>query len=317
MTWDGSVVIYKKRLLFCGEAGQSRTHETHALLICAAYNGTFSLQIGPPGGGSESYSSAVIEAGTQHSMDGRGAEFVALMYLLPETEAAREVRRHLAGGRVGRLPKEVEEKLTPLMEEVRDYWRLDCEKAGRFFDGVLDELIDLPPERRDRLGREINPHVRRAIEELYSRMDDLLGKDPPGREAFTPKALCATLGLPEIGWDEKDLAREFKKCTGASFGDYVKLLRLRSTLVKLALNESDLRKKLRPKGEGKAPGAEAADVGAASDAERETARRISLTEAAKLLGWGELFNLNHASTDILGISPNSLRLSSRFISCGG
>lgn len=315
MTWDGSVVIWPRRILFAGEASQSRTHDTHALIICAAYKGSFSLRVGPPGGQPESHSAAIIEAGTQHSMNGEGAEFLTLMYLLPETEAARELRRrYLAEGRVYPLPSGEAKKLMPLLEGISDYWRLDCEKAEEFFDGVLDRLIETPRERRYRLDREVNPHVRRAIEELYSRMDDLLKGAPPSKEAFTCEALAAALGLGELGWDGKDLAREFKRSTGASCSDYVKLLRFQATLVRLARNEAELRRKLRDCGGG--PDSSAAGPGPDSDAAREKARRMSLTEAAKLLGWGELFNLNHASTDILGISPNSLRLSSRFLSCG-
>lgn len=137
MTWDGSVVIWPRRILFAGEASQSRTHDTHALIICAAYNSSFSLQVGPPGGQPESYAAAIIEAGTQHSLDGADAEFMTLMYLLPETEAARELRRrYLAESRVYPLPAAQAEKLTPLLEGLSDYWRLGCEEAGEFFDGV-------------------------------------------------------------------------------------------------------------------------------------------------------------------------------------
>lgn len=322
MTWDGAVVIWPRRILFAGEAGKSKAHNSHTLMICAAYNGAFDIHLDEPGAGTESYSAALIEPGTQHSMKGGGAEFLALMYLLPESQAARELRRrYLTGRRVCRIPDETAEKLQPLLKRISDYWRLDCARAGRFFEGVLDELIDLPPERRDEFDGAVHNQVRCAIEEIYKRMEMLLHGAPLTKEDFTSDAVAEAIemGIREPG---EALRRKFRESTGETFNHYVRLLRFRATLVKLALDEAELRERMSSKGLAAGAGAEegagrAQGTGGMSVAERKRARRISLTEAAAMLGWGKVYNLNHASTDIIGISPNSLRLDSHFVACGG
>jgi len=296
--WNGSVVIWPNRILFAGEAAQSELHDSHTLMICVAFGGKLSLQLSR-GGSWDPFTAVIIDSETLHCIDGLEAKFVALIHLLPETEEARKLKRkYLAGRGVHEIPERLAEKLLAYRKTLEDFWLLDCETAGEICGGIIGKLIKSPSTRLD---RDVEYHVRRAIKELYWRMDEKLKNGPAYEDNSTASSVVNKLRLDEKGWTEETLKRELKKNTGATFDEYVKLLRFRATLVKIARNEAELRA---------APG-----QSKISGKKTKQLREISLTEAASWMGWGELYNLTRASTAILGINPSSLKDSSRFIEC--
>lgn len=296
--WNGSVVVWPKRILFVGEAARSRVHGSHTLMIVISCKGKFSLKVGSKGRW-KSFTAAIIDAGTEHCMDGKRAEFVAIIHLLPETEEARELRReYLAKRGVYGIPSGPARKLSARLEGLQNYWQLSCKAANEFCKQVISEFIQ---SSSTRLDRKVDYHVRRAIDELYSRMDHRLKYGRSRKDFFMVSSVADKLHLDEIGWEGEDLKREFRESTGATFDAYVKLLRFRATLVKLALDQAELRAALkRVRVDRK---------------KKKRLMRISLTAAAKWMEWGKPFNLTRASIEILGISPNSLRADSRFLTC--
>lgn len=304
--WNGSVIVWPKRILFVGEAAKSRVHASHTLMIVIACGGTFKLKIGPKGRW-QSFTAAMIDAGTEHCMDGKmgdeGEDFVAIIHLLPETLEARELRReYLAKRGWYGIPTGPARRLSKRLEGLKNYRQLKCKAANEFCEQVIGGFIDSPSTRLD---REVDPQVRRAIDELYARVAHRLKHGRSPKDFFTASSVAAAIHLPETGKGGEELARmlkrKFRESTGASFNQYVKLLRFRATLAKLALITADLR---------------AASKGQKVDVrQRRSARRLSLSAAATWMGWGKPYNLTHASIEILGISPNSLRMDSGFYNC--
>ncbi len=245
----------------------------------------------------------VKDAGTKHRIDGRDADFVAIIHLLPDTEESRKLRlEYLPNGGVYGVPAGPAKKLSNQLEELKNYWRLDCKTAAKFCDQMCDQMIgESIPKPSARLDREINSHVRRAIDELYSRMDQRLATGQSDKDFFTPASVAAALQLEDLGWEGTDLKNEFKSNTGASYNDYVKLLRLRATMVYLAFDQAKLKAAVKQSKVGRAQG--------------RRLMKLSLTAAAKWLGWGKLYNLSRASIKILGIRPSSLTTESRFLTC--
>ncbi len=145
------------------------------------------------------------------------------------------------------IPHPIAGKMLGRLETLKGSWLLDCKAGAEFRDQIMGELINSPSTR---LHRDVDYHVRRAIDELYSRIETQLRTGQSAKGFFTISSVIAALHLDEIGWEPKDLKREFKKSTGASFDDYVKLLRFRATLVKLALNQAEMRAPLKQRKAG-------------------------------------------------------------------
>jgi AraC-like DNA-binding protein len=85
-SWSGTVLLWEDHGLFLGRAGTADLHDSPAIKVCVAIDGTFTLSVGSSDT-TRSFSAAVIRAGTPHAIDGGGT--MAMILLAPEGDLGR------------------------------------------------------------------------------------------------------------------------------------------------------------------------------------------------------------------------------------
>lgn len=276
MSWKGSVFIGKKRILFIGDATEAEAHSLHAIKICAVLNGKFSSSTSSK---SNSYSAAIIDADTEHSMDCQGTKLTLLLYLLPETRESREIKHVYLGQN---NPSEIDYLATrlPQLGAFQNHWDWKPEYAHEVCGNIVGELIESPSPS---LSEEVDPHARRIINYLYSEVEKQRKEPEFDKGRFEPLVIMNELKLYEIvGWHTvTKLMDSFKRETGVTLDDYFDTLRLRAASEKLGV-----------------------------DPKKRTTRY--LTDVAESVGFN-LRLLEIKFKEMLGINPRALRHSSRFV----
>jgi AraC-like DNA-binding protein len=279
MSWDGSVFIWRERILFVGKATHAESHAVPAIKLCAALEGKFDLNIGAE---CNTYSAAIIAAQTKHSMECQ-TKLIVLLYLLGESSEARELKHsYLANDNVWKIPDRLASSLLSRLGPLEDHREWDCNQALEVCENIISELIESPAIG---LSEEVDDNVKRIIKYLYGEIEKQQGEAEFNDERFTPSAIIDELKLYEYNrWaNEEKFKREFKKETGVRFSYYCDSLRLRAALGQLNVDPAERTNK-------------------------------DLTEIALSVGFS-LNGLEQRFRKMLGINPSALRGNSRFLLC--
>lgn len=103
--WRGVVMVWDEQAIFLGEAADASIHESPAIKICVALDGSFGLR-SYEGDTFTNYTSAIIAPGQSHGIDGRQHRMVMLL-LAPETEMAQPLAAIFQAKGITRLNDEV------------------------------------------------------------------------------------------------------------------------------------------------------------------------------------------------------------------
>lgn len=270
MPWRGSIFTFANRVLFVGKADETNTHSVHALKLCLAFNGKFSLSIDSK---SSRHSAVIIDAQTEHRIDAREPELIVLLYLIPETDESRELQHtYFAKSNVYEIPDKIANGLLSRIGELRDHSKWDCEKdAHKVCEKILEDLIDSPSTSLSK--EKVDTQVRDIIEYLYSEIEKQRKEPKFDEKRIKSLAIIEKLKLHKFGYNVRGvLKEEFMGQTGVSLDDYSDMLRL-----KAALGVFDVDPTVR-----------------------------SVTAAAKAVGFS-VSKLEHVFQECLGINPSELK----------
>jgi hypothetical protein len=197
--WNGNVIISQRRIIFIGQGGNTEKQSIHAIKICLPVSGDFELitDFGKERG--DYYSAVIIGAGITHTINCNGAQ-ILLIYLLPESQEAREIRweflnndkdNRKAG--VYNIPKEpVEESLPFLPRILRDYADWDCQKVFRECDNVIRGLGKMRRRQistSSELAEKLNESVKKTINYIYTEIKTQIINQKLDLSRFEPSAI--------------------------------------------------------------------------------------------------------------------------------
>ncbi|HEX8189586.1 MAG TPA: hypothetical protein VF586_14615 [Pyrinomonadaceae bacterium] len=245
--WDGSVFFLgRERVVFIGKAGTSVDQAVHAVKVCVALDGEFELAIGS-GAVGRRHSAAIINAGLTHTVRCRGTR-IFLLYLLPETRAARQLRweylnndRDNTAGGVYDIPKKLLAESLPFLQQMlRTYRAWECPDASRYAAKVIGGLGRLRHRQFTTsygLGEQINDKVKQAIDYIHAEIEGQVKNQRLDLSRFETPAVCAGIDLSpdKAGWLEK----VFRSETGTTIGHYFHDIQLLAAL-KLYATEKKL-----------------------------------------------------------------------------
>jgi AraC-like DNA-binding protein len=107
--WRGTVLVWDEQAIFLGQAADASLHESPAIKVCVALDGSFGLRIREDDTFTN-YKSAIIAPGAAHAIDGRHNRMVMLL-LAPETELAQPLAPIFSQNAITRLGADAVEKL--------------------------------------------------------------------------------------------------------------------------------------------------------------------------------------------------------------
>jgi AraC-like DNA-binding protein len=332
-SWDGSVFfINNGRIVFIGAAGTAVDQAIHAIKICIALEGDFELITNSRAKGNR-YSAVIINAGITHTIKCHGSK-IFLLYLLPETQVAKEVRweflnndKDNGSAGVYDIPKSlVSEALPFLGEMLRGYSTWRCREASDYSDKVIRGLGRLRHRQLSTssdLSEQLNEKVKRTIDYIYTEIQAQVIKQPFDLKRFTTPVICRKLKLPpgKVGW----LNKEFKEETGVTIKHFFHDIQMHAALRLYAYSEEiyAVTEKLKRVEESKL----LQELKRTTITRKERAKllrrleevpkKVLLTQIARTLGFGPLTNLGKRVFSRLGISMADLRGRSNFFSCEG
>src|SRR5262245_34975841 len=114
MNWSGKVLLWEEHGLFLGSAGTADLHESPAIKICISLAGGFGLRASDKDAW-QSYTSAIIPAGTLHAIEGRGNK-MAMLLLAPEGRLGQLLIPLTSENMVKELPANIADEIRPLLE---------------------------------------------------------------------------------------------------------------------------------------------------------------------------------------------------------
>lgn len=329
--WNGSVFFGgSERVVFVGEAGTSVNQAVHALKICIGLDGDFELLTGSNAEG-DRYSAVIINAGVVHTVKCGGTK-IFLLYLLPETGIARELRWEFLNndkdnGRRGvyDIPKKlINESLPFIHEMLRGYPRWGCEDAVKYSVKVVGGLGRLRHRRFTasyELGAQLNDKVRKTIDYIFSEVEAQITEQPFDLNQFESPVICRRLGLPpnKVRW----LEQEFRKETGVTikhfFHDiqFLAALKLYASAGESHSLDEEVRKSAE-RGlleEMKKSTISEREVRELLTRPDELRKGVLLTRIAATLGFGKLTNFDKRVKSRIGINMADLRGKSKFFTC--
>jgi AraC-like DNA-binding protein len=335
--WNGNVFISRRRIIFVGQGGNTEEQTIHGIKICLALDGEFELIIGSKDKG-DYYSAAIINAGITHLIKCNKSK-IFLLYLLPESQEAREIRwEYLNNDKDNRkagvydIPKELIEESLPFLPQIlRDYSDWNCQKAFQESDKIIRSLGQI--RRRDcstssALAEKLNESVKKTINYIYDEIEAQIKSEEFDLSRFETSVICREIKLSprKVKW----LENEFRNETGTTIGHFFRDIQMlaafnlyaileaprrdkerarKDKLKEMGLTEEDLIKALE---DPSLTPEERREIGELLE---ETPRGFYLTQIAKSVGFGELANFDARIKSRIGISYADLRGESNFFSC--
>jgi AraC-like DNA-binding protein len=300
--WKGAVFMRWRRIIFVGEAGTAENQNIHAIKICIALNGDFKLST-DSGVRHKPCSAVIINAGVTHTIE-CGRNKIFLLYLLPETREARDLRREYlydGRGQFYDIPKKLINESLPLQQILRSYENWHCQDVFNVCEEVVAGLGRIRHRQlstSSNLSDEIGESVKQTIEYIYDKLEAGNFSGEFNKEKFNHAA--------------------FKKETGISIERFLRDIQMLSAL-KFYANEEWF---------AKAPQEERELVAKLDDptlTEEEKAgirdhlntmpHRVLLTNIAASLGFRSLALFGFRIKSRLGISMADLRGNTNFYSC--
>jgi len=213
--WRGRLYLSGARGLYVGPAFVTSVHAHHAVQVCIALDGTLRLRRSSTDRW-QCCRGAVIAPDQPHQLDGRGA-VLALLYLDPESAAARRLVPPRPDARTVLIPRPTLRRVVPLLQT---WWRdAGAEMAP---EDLADELVNaLAPASRS--PRVLDPRVKRALE--------LLQAMPERRTKIAELAKA-------VGLSPSRLSHLFRSHTGLAIRRYLLWLRLGDALQELGRSGS-------------------------------------------------------------------------------
>ena len=322
--WNGSIFfINRRRIVFVGEAGNSFNQTIHAIKICIALNGDFELITNSRAKG-DRYSAAIINAGIPHTVKCDGTK-IFLLYLLPETQEARELRWEYLNndkdnrrGGVYDIPKElVEESLPFLQQMLQNYSTWDCRETSKYSDEVIRGLGRIRRRQLSTssdLSEELNANVKKTIDYIYTEIEAQRKTQQFDLKRFKASVICREINLPlnKAEWLEKEFRKEAGTTIRHFFSDIQMLAALKFYAVTKEMRKTEEKKLLQELERPNITEEERIEIGERLD---EIPTGIFLTQIAKLLGFGKLTNFDKRIKSRIGISIADLKGQSNFFPC--
>ncbi|MFT3743774.1 MAG: AraC family transcriptional regulator [Pyrinomonadaceae bacterium] len=113
--WRGIVLVWDEQAIFLGQAADASLHESPAIKVCVALEGTFGLRTHDEDT-FLNYESAIIAPGQPHAIDGRHNRMVMLL-LAPETTLAQPLAPIFSKKGITKLTNETVEKVRSIFED--------------------------------------------------------------------------------------------------------------------------------------------------------------------------------------------------------
>jgi len=113
--WRGQVLVWDEQAIFLGFAAGASLHESPAIKVCVALDGSFGLRTSETDDWTD-FDSAIIAAGQPHAIDGRHNE-MAMLLLVPETKLAQPIAAITAKNGITRLSPGVVAKIRTMYED--------------------------------------------------------------------------------------------------------------------------------------------------------------------------------------------------------
>ena len=110
--WRGTVLVWDEQAIFLGQAAEASLHESPAIKVCVALEGSFGLRTHDEDT-FLNYESAIIAPGQPHAIDGRHNKMVMLL-LAPETKLAQPLAPIYSKHGISRLPVAAVSKIRTL-----------------------------------------------------------------------------------------------------------------------------------------------------------------------------------------------------------
>lgn len=145
--WRGTVLVWDEQAIFYGQAADASLHESPAIKVCVALEGTFGLRAHDEDT-FLNYESAIIAPGQPHAIDGRHNKMVMLL-LAPETPLAQTLAPIYSKKGIARLTVEAEAKIRLLFNEFDT--RLESNDVANICEemvAAIDNSQSLPIDSR-------------------------------------------------------------------------------------------------------------------------------------------------------------------------
>lgn len=160
--WRGTVLVWDEQAIFLGQAADASLHESPAIKVCVALEGSFGLRVREDDTFAN-YKSAIIAPGAPHAIDGRHNRMVMLL-LAPETELAQPLTPIFSKNGITRLADDAVEKIRQLFE--------DFEARLALNGGVEDVCRQMVEAIRSETSVPIDSRVAQSIELIRSSRDE-------------------------------------------------------------------------------------------------------------------------------------------------
>lgn len=159
--WCGTVLVWDEQAIFLGQAADASLHESPAIKLCIALDGSFGLRTRDDDTYTN-YKSAIIAPGSPHAIDGRHNRMVMLL-LAPETSLAQPLAPIFAKNDITRLPDETVQKIREIFVDFQE--RL-AENDG--IDQICRQMVDAIDTGA---SSPIDSRVAQSIEWIRSSRD--------------------------------------------------------------------------------------------------------------------------------------------------
>ncbi len=133
--WRGIVLVWDEQAIFLGQAADASLHESPAIKVCVALDGSFGLRIREDDTFTN-YKSAVISPGAPHAIDGRHNRMVMLL-LAPETKLAQPLAPIFTKNDITRLPGETVQKIREIFVDFHEDLA-----ANKGIDQICRRMVD-------------------------------------------------------------------------------------------------------------------------------------------------------------------------------
>lgn len=160
--WRGLVLVWDEQAIFIGLAADASLHESPAIKVCVALDGTFGLRA-VAADTFTNYESAIIAPGQPHAIDGRHNRMVMLL-LAPETKLAQPFAPVFSKSGITRLSSEAVEKIRAIFAGFEERFA-----AGEPVNDVCEMMVEAIS------GGESSPidsRIAQSIEWIRARRDE-------------------------------------------------------------------------------------------------------------------------------------------------
>ncbi|CAN5451577.1 helix-turn-helix domain-containing protein [soil metagenome] len=160
--WRGQVLVWDEQAIFIGLAADASLHESPAIKVCVALNGSFGLQTEAEDTFTN-YESAIIAPGQSHAIDGRHNRMVMLL-LAPETKLAQRFASIISKGGITKLPPESVEKIRRIFANFEERFA-----AGEPIEDVCEKMVEAISGGEN---APIESRIAQSIEWIRARRDE-------------------------------------------------------------------------------------------------------------------------------------------------